>query len=85
MSDETTQVNPELDQTTAESHVPGHPHLPQTNITLPSIPLKVFVKVSGMTADQIAGFRRWAISLKISSRTMPEWKELHEKFLKLPV
>ena len=49
------------------------------------ISLDVFVKVSGLRVDQLAGFRRWASSRKVGKQTMAEWRELHERFLRRPV
>jgi hypothetical protein len=45
----------------------------------------VFVKVSGLRADQLGGFRRWCSSRKVLKQTLVEWRKLHEQFLKRPI
>jgi len=42
---------------------------------LPLIPLEVFCKLSGKKPDQIAGFRRYALSNQLKPKTIPEWRE----------
>jgi hypothetical protein len=49
------------------------------------VSIDVFVKVSGLRADQLAGFRRWVSSRKVGKQTVAGWRELHEQFLRRPI
>ncbi len=49
------------------------------------VTLDVYAKVSGIRPDQLAGFRRWVTSRKVSKQTLAEWRELREQFLRRPV
>jgi len=50
-----------------------------------SVPLRVFVNVSGRKPDQMAGFVYHAKKEKLGPRSVPEWRAEFEKFLARPV
>ena len=51
---------------------------------LPSIPLKVFIKIAGPKRDQMAGFLSHAKTNKMGPRTVPEWRASYQAFLRKP-
>ena len=48
-------------------------------------PLEVFCKLSGKKPDQIAGFRRYAISAKLKPMTILKWREKLVEFQNKPM
>ena len=51
----------------------------------PACPLEVFCKLSGKKPDQIAGFRRYAISAKLKPMTILKWREKLVEFQNKPM
>ena len=54
-------------------------------ITKSKYPLAIFCQLSGKKPDQMAGFRRYALTNKIGPLTIPEWKKQLEAFQKKPM
>ena len=52
---------------------------------LPTVSLQVFCQLSGRKADQIAGFRRYAQSQRLSVLTVPEWRNKLVEFDNRPM
>jgi hypothetical protein len=52
---------------------------------LPLCTLEVFCQLSGKRADQIAGFRRYALNQQLKPRTIPEWKQELTAFQNKPM
>ena len=50
----------------------------------PRLSLKVFCHLSGKKPDQIAGFRRYAITQKLDLLTVPQWREKLVEFQNKP-
>lgn len=51
---------------------------------LPAVDLTVYLTASGKRPDQTAGFRRHALSRRLSKRTIPEWDVLWHEFQRRP-
>ena len=57
---------------------------PKSRLSLPRVPLQVFLVVSTAKPDQTAGFRRHAEKLGLGPMTVTEWKSEYKKFMEKP-
>lgn len=54
-------------------------------LNLPKVSISIFLQVSGIKRDQLAGFKYYAKSKDIESLTIPQWREEYENYLNKPV
>ena len=50
----------------------------------PAIPLRVFLTVSGVKPDQLAGFCNYAARAKLAPRSVQEWRTAYQTFMNRP-
>lgn len=72
------------------AEAPADPAAVQT-LPLPEAPARplvdigVFCAVSGVKPDQLSGFKSWVKREGTKSLTVPQWREMYEKFQKRAV
>lgn len=85
---------PELDSKpdSESTPEPGYAVPPAQNLKpddpyagLPRVSLAVYLRLSGLKIDQLAGFRRYAESENLGPLPIPVWKERHKQFRDRPV
>ena len=52
---------------------------------LPLVPLEIFCRLSGKKLDQMAGFRRFALTQKMKPMTIPQWRKALVAFENRPM
>jgi len=52
---------------------------------LPEVTIKVFIQVSNIKWDQLAGFQNYIKRQKVKLATIPGWKALYEEYKVKPV
>lgn len=62
---------------------PPKPKAPKANRV--GVRLEVFLRISGVRLDQMAGFRRYAINHGMKQMEIKDWHKEYQKFLSLPV
>lgn len=54
-------------------------------VSLPKISLSLWIKISGIKPDQLAGFSNYCLRNSINNLTIPDWKSEYTKFLRKPI